>query len=289
MQTTKTFLLMTGLTVLFVWLGGQLGGKQGAVAAFVIAAGMNFYSYWFSDKMVLKRYRAQELHAEDGSGLYRMVAELADRAELPMPKVYIIPEQTPNAFATGRNPQHAAVAATQGILKILNKDELAGVMAHELAHVKHRDILTSTIAATFAGAITMLSQFARFGAGNRRQNPIAGVLLLIGAPLAAMIIRFAISRAREFAADAGGAEISGKPLALASALRNLQEGVRRTPLADGNPAHAHLFIVNPFLGGMQKLFSTHPPTEERIDRLQRIATTVTGGDIRSQISNDSHP
>ncbi len=268
----KTFMLMTLLTVGFVWIGGAMGGQTGAMIAFVIAAGMNFYSYWFSDKMVLKRYRATEIGPEDDPLLYHIVEQLAENANLPMPKIYVIPQQTPNAFATGRNPEHAAVAATEGILRLLDDDELAGVMAHELTHVKNRDILTGTIAATFAGAITMLSQISRFGAfGRRNQNPIGMILMLIGAPLAAMIIRMAISRVREFAADRGGAEISGKPLALARALNKLHQGVARQPLQRGNAAHSHLFIVNPFRGGLQSLFATHPPVEERIQRLEEMA------------------
>jgi len=234
---------------------------------------MNFFAYWFSDKMVLKQYRAQQ--AEPGSRLYNIVEPLAQKANLPMPKVYVIPEQTPNAFATGRNPQHAAVAATEGILNILNDDELSGVMAHELTHVKNRDILTGTIAATLAGALAMLGQFARFGAAardpNRRQNPLGMLFILFGAPLAGMIIRSMISRTREYAADAGGAEISQKPLGLASALEKISQAVQRVPLLRGNAAHAHMFIVNPFLGGLQKLFSTHPPIDERIQRLEAIA------------------
>lgn len=192
---------------------------------------------------------------------------------MPTPKVFLIPERNPNAFATGRNPEHAAVAATEGILEILDDDELSGVMAHELAHVKHRDILTGTIAATFAGAIAMLGQFARFGVGSRdrRSNPLGILLIVIGAPLGAMLIRMAVSRVREFAADEGGAEISGKPLALANALGKLQRGVQTVPLTRGNPAHSHMFIMNPFFGGLQRLFSTHPPTEERIMRLRLIA------------------
>jgi heat shock protein HtpX len=192
---------------------------------------------------------------------------------LPMPKVFVIPEQSPNAFATGRNPEHAAVAATEGILKMLDDDELSGVMGHELAHVKHRDILTGTIAATFAGAIAMLGQFARFGvgSGNQRSNPLGMLLIVIGAPLGAMLIRMAISRVREYSADQGGAEISRKPLALASALGKLQRGVQVVPLRRGNPAHSHMFIMNPFFGGLQRLFSTHPPAEERIRRLQLLA------------------
>jgi heat shock protein HtpX len=270
---------MAVLTVMFVLVGGALGGRQGAVMAFILAAAMNFFSYWFSDKLVLKRYRAAEVGPDDPSPLYGIVSDLTQRAGLPMPKVYLIPEDTPNAFATGRDPQHAAVAATRGIMRVLNREELAGVMAHELAHVKNRDILTGTIAATLAGAIAMLGQFARFSghSDSRRANPLGMILIMIGAPLAAMLIRMAISRVREYAADEGGARISGQPLALASALEKIHRGAMKIPLARGNPAHAHMFIVNPFLGGLQKLFSTHPPMEERIRRLQALARS--GGTV----------
>ncbi|MBN1352902.1 zinc metalloprotease HtpX [candidate division KSB1 bacterium] len=271
----RTVFLMVFLTVIFVWVGGAIAGKQGAFIAFLIAAAMNFYAYWFSDKNVLKHYKAIEVGPEDNSRLYNIVSSLVRKANLPMPKVYIIPEQNPNAFATGRNPKHAAVAATDGILEFLDDDELAGVMAHELAHVKHRDILTGTIAATFAGALALIAQFARFGVGSRdsrtRLNPIILIVIMIAAPLAGMIIRAMISRTREFAADAGGAEISGKPLGLANALNKLVHGVERYPLQKPNPAHSHLFIVNPFFGGLQKLFSTHPPIEARIKKLENIA------------------
>lgn len=271
----RTLMLMLVLTLLFVWVGGALGGGRGAFLALIVAAGMNFFAYWFSDKMVLRQYRAREVGPEDNSPLYRIVANLAQKAKLPMPKVYVIPDQSPNAFATGRNPQHAAVAATAGILDLLNEEELSGVMAHELTHVRNRDMLTGTVAATFAGALAMMAQFARFGMASRdsrsRGNPLALLLLMIGAPLAGMIIRSMISRTREYAADAGGAEISGLPLGLASALNKLQQGAQRIPIARGNPAHAHMFIVNPFMGGLQRLLATHPPIEERIRRLQIMA------------------
>jgi heat shock protein HtpX len=273
----RTFLLMAVLTVLFVWIGGALGGQNGAIIAFIAAGVMNFFAYWFSDKMVLKQYRAQEASPDNSPRLYNMVAALASKANLPMPKVYIIPEQTPNAFATGRNPSHAAVAATEGILNLLDDKELSGVMAHELTHVKNRDILTGTIAATFAGAIAMLGQFSRFGGSNRQgnKNPIILILIMVGAPLIAMLIRMAISRVREYAADKGGAEISGEPLGLANALNKLQHGVQLNPISSrGNPAHAHMFIINPFFGGLQKLFATHPSTEERIKKLQAIAAQM---------------
>ncbi len=273
MNMTRTFFLMVLLTILFVVIGGVVGGKNGAIMAFILAAVMNFFSYWFSDKLILKRYAASQVGPETSSRLYSIVADLSQKAGLPMPKVFVIPERNPNAFATGRNPSHAAVAATEGILEILNDDELAAVMAHELAHVKHRDILTGTIAATFAGAVAMLGQFARFGVGSsgRRNNPLGSLLIVIGAPLGAMLIRMAVSRVREYAADECGAEMSGKPLALATALGKLHQGVQAQPLLHGNPAHSHMFIMNPFFGGLQKLFSTHPPVEERIRRLRFLA------------------
>lgn len=269
----KTFFLMTVLTVFFVFVGGLLGGKEGAIIAFVFAAGTNFFAYWFSDKMVLKRYRAQEVTSPQNR-LYKVVQELIPKSGLPMPKVYVIPQESPNAFATGRNPKHAAVAATQGILNILNDDELAGVMAHELTHVKNRDMLIGTIAATLAGAVTMLAQFGMISArGSRRSNPLLMIPVLILAPLVAMFVRMTISRVREFAADKGGAELSGKPLGLANALAKLHNGVVRNPLQNGNPAHSNMFIVNPFLGGgLKKLFASHPPVEKRINKLKGIAS-----------------
>jgi len=271
-----TFFLMTLLTVFFVWIGGQIGGQQGLVIAFVMAAVMNLGAYWFSDKMVLRQYRANEVGPESNSRLYDIVQKLVDNAKMPMPKVYVVPTNSPNAFATGRNPNHAAVCATDGILQILDDDELEGVMAHELTHVKNRDILTSTIAATFAGAITMVTRMGMYGgnrSSNNRSNPLLSILMLIGAPLAATAIRMLISRTREYSADAGGSEISGKPLSLASALKKLHNGVQRKPMLGANPAHSHMFIINPFLGGMQKMFATHPPMEERVRRLEEIANS----------------
>jgi heat shock protein HtpX len=248
----------------------------------VLAAVMNFFTYWFSDKLVLKMYRAQPVTREQAPQIFTMVEELTQRSGLPMPKVYVIPSDSPNAFATGRNPQNAAVAVTQGIVRILTPDELEGVLAHELGHVKNRDILLSSIVATIAGAIAMISRVAMWGTmlgggggRDRGGNPIAMLLVMILAPLAAVLVQTAISRTREFAADRTGAEISGKPLALASALSKLERGVRAVPMKGGNEATAHQFIVNPFLGGgMRKMFSTHPPTRERIERLEAMARRV---------------
>jgi heat shock protein HtpX len=283
MNSIKTAVLMAGLAGILMVLGGLAAGDQGVIMAFIIAMGMNFFSYWFSDKLVLAMYRAQEVSSIEAPELHHIVRNLADRAGLPMPRVYVIPTETPNAFATGRNPSHAVVAVTEGILRILSRDELEGVLGHELAHVKHRDILIQTVAATFASAISFLAFMTRWGAmfggfGGRDENDGGGILgllvMAIVAPIAAMIIQLAISRSREFGADATGAHISGRPLALANALRKLSLGVQRRPLAD-TPSHnatAHMFIVKPFSGrGLAALFSTHPSTEERIARLQEIA------------------
>jgi heat shock protein HtpX len=270
---------MVLLMGLMMFVGQWLGQEQGLVMAFVLSLLMNLGMYWFSDKIVLMSYGARQISEEEAPRLYAIVRKLAQQAELPMPKVYIIPGQTPNAFATGRNPEHAAVAATEGILRALSEDELEGVLAHELAHVKHRDILTATIVASMAGAIVFLSRMAMFasmfGGGSRDRddsNPLGQLLLIILAPIAAMLIQFAISRSREFAADAGGAQISGRPLSLANALRKLEAGVERHPMENAGTATAHMFIVNPLRGGgVLKLFSTHPPTGERIARLEQIA------------------
>ena len=270
----KTAVLMAAITALFMAIGGMLGGRQGMALALVVALGMNFFSYWFSDKLVLKMYNAQQVDATSAPQFYRMVEELAQRAQLPMPKVYLIEEDAPNAFATGRNPEHAAVAATTGILRVLSERELRGVMAHELAHVRHRDILISTISATMAGAISMLANFAMFFGGRdaegRPSNPLAGMLVAVLAPLAAGLIQMAISRAREFEADRGGAEISGDPRSLASALQKIHQYARGIPMApaERNPATAQMMIINPLAGGgLSGLFSTHPATEERVARL----------------------
>ncbi|MEY3286195.1 MAG: zinc metalloprotease HtpX [Pseudomonadota bacterium] len=277
----KTAMLMAAITALFMAVGQALGGQQGMVLALVVAVGMNFFSYWFSDKMVLKMYDAREVDETTAPGFYRMVRELAQRADLPMPRVYIIDEQAPNAFATGRNPQHAAVAATTGIIRVLSERELRGVMAHELAHVKHRDILISTISATMAGAISMLANFAMmFGSRDsegRPTNPIASIAIMILAPLAASLIQMAISRAREFEADRGGAEISGDPRALASALDKIHRYARGIPLeaTERHPETAQMMIVNPLSGGgLRGLFSTHPATEERVERLMALAVAM---------------
>lgn len=270
----KTAVLMAAITALFMAIGSLIGGQSGMMIALLVAIGMNFFSYWFSDKMVLKMYNAQEVDETSAPQFYNMVRELAQRAQLPMPKVYLIQEDAPNAFATGRNPDHAAVAATTGILRVLSDRELRGVMAHELAHVKHRDILISTVSATMAGAISMLANFAMFFGGRdsegRSHNPIVGILVMLLAPLAASVIQMAISRAREFEADRGGAEISGDPQALASALQKIEHYARGIPMAaaERHPETAQMMISNPLSGGgLRGLFSTHPSTEERVARL----------------------
>jgi heat shock protein HtpX len=279
MNRLKTTLLLSLLTVLMVLMGSAIGGKTGMVFAFFMAAAMNFFSYWYSDKIVLRMYGAREIGEYDHPAFYGMVRRLAQQAGLPMPKVYIIPDQSPNAFATGRNPQHAAVAATEGILRILTPEELEGVMAHELAHVQNRDILVGTIAATFAGAISMIGNMLQWGAmlGAGRSDDeegdggfIGSLVMAIIAPIAAMLIQMAVSRSREYLADETGARICGRPLALASALRKLHTASHMAPM-QASPASAHLFIVNPLTGGsLLRLFSTHPPMEERIARLEAM-------------------
>jgi len=267
----KSTVLLAALSGVLLIIGDLMGGQSGLIIALVLAVVMNIGSYWFSDKLVLKMYRAQPVGPEHP--LFQMVERLSRRAELPMPKVYIIPDASPNAFATGRNPEHAAVAATEGIMRLLSEDELAGVMAHELAHVKNRDILISSVAATIAAAIMFAARFAMFFGGGRSDdreggsNPIALLAMMILGPVAAMLIQAAISRSREFAADAGGAAIAGGPHGLANALRKLEMGSKRIPL-DANPATSHMFIIKPFsAGGLLSMFSTHPPTEQRVAAL----------------------
>lgn len=276
----KTTLLMAAILALFGTVGMLLGGAQGMLIALLFGGAMNLWVYWNSDKMVLRMYNAREVDAQSGAAFYAMIRELAQRAELPMPRVYIIDEAQPNAFATGRNPEHAAVAATSGILRMLTTRELRGVMAHELAHVKNRDILISTLSATVAGAISALAQFGMlFGGGDRdRPNFVVQLVLMILAPMAAMLIQMAISRAREYAADRGGAAISGDPEALASALRKIEAYARGLPMAsaEAHPETAQMMIINPLSGGdLQGLFRTHPATEERIRRLLDLARRGT--------------
>jgi heat shock protein HtpX len=275
----KTALLLAVLTAMLVLIGGAIGGEQGMLVAFVLALAMNFFSYWFSDRIVLAMYGARPVEEATAPGLYAMVRRLATRAGIPMPRVYIIPTETPNAFATGRNPQHAAVAVTEGILRLLDEEELEGVLAHELAHVTNRDVLIATVAATLAGAITYLAHMAQWAAffGSHRgdddeggSNPIAMLLMAVLAPIAAMLVQLAVSRAREYQADASGARLAGRPWGLAKALEKLHMAQRVMPMA-ANPATAHLFIVNPLSGQtLMHLFSTHPPVEERIRRLRSI-------------------
>ena len=280
MNNLKTGILLIALTGLLVWVGSFLGGKQGATLAFGFALLMNAGAYWFSDRLVLRMYRAEEVDEAKAPELYGIVAELAQRASIPMPKVYVIPSETPNAFATGRNPQHAAVAATQGILRILNREELRGVLAHELSHVRHRDTLISCVAATLVGAITWLAQMAQFAAifGGRSDddeggNPLSLLFVAIFAGIAATLLQLAVSRSREFEADASAARLLGEGEPLARALEKLEAGVQAIPM-DANPATAHLFIVSPLAGGrgaaglLAKLMRTHPLTEERIERLR---------------------
>ena len=283
MNHFKTFILMLVLTGIFILVGTAIGGRSGAIYAFIFAALMNFFAYWFSDKIVLRMYGARQVTQGEVPELYQMVGELVNKASLPMPKVYIIENDTPNAFATGRNPEHAAVAVTSGILRILSKEELMGVIGHELSHIQHRDILISTIAATIAGAISMLSSMARWGAifgGGRSDDDEGGgggnflfvLLFTMVASVAAMLIQMAISRSREYLADEGGAHLA-QPLSLAKALGKLEIAAQRIPM-EVNPSTAHMFIVNPLRrGGVLSLFSTHPPIEERIARLEEMART----------------
>jgi heat shock protein HtpX len=277
----KTLVLLSTLTALLLWAGHAMAGQGGLMMALVFATLMNFGAYWWSDKIVLRMFGAREVTEAQAPALYSLVRELVGRAGLPMPKLYLIPQAAPNAFATGRNPDHAAIAVTEGLVTLLDREELAAVVAHELGHVQNRDTLIMTVAATIAGAVSMLANLAHFGlifGGSRssdgadRGHPLAGLLGVILAPIAAMLIQLAISRSREFLADATGARLSGNPLALAGALRKLETLGRKVPMTTGSPATAHLFIVNPFSGGgLARLFATHPSTAERIRRLEIIA------------------
>lgn len=279
MNTLKTMVLMVSLSLILVAIGSVLGGKSGMTFALIMACGMNFFAYWFSDKIVLKMYRAREVNEAEAPDLFAIVRKLAVGAGLPLPRVYIIDEAQPNAFATGRNPEHGAVAVTNGIMKILTREELEGVIAHELAHIKHRDILVGTVAATIAAAISYVAQMAQWAMifGGRSSDdeeggsPVAAIVMMIVGPIAALLVQMAISRSREYGADQYGATISGNPRYLADALRKLHAASQQIPLA-ATPATAHMFIVNPLSGrGIVKLFSTHPPMEERIARLEKMA------------------
>jgi heat shock protein HtpX len=276
MNTLKTTFLMLVLTLMLVAAGGALAGRSGMTFALILAFGLNFFSYWYSDKIVLKMYKAQEVSESDVPGLFSVVRRLASRAGLPMPKVYVINQPQPNAFATGRNPAHSAVAVTTGIMDVLSESELEGVLAHELAHIKNRDILVGTVAATIAGAISYLAQMAQWamifgGRDDDDGNPLVAIVMMIVAPLAALIVQMAISRAREYGADREGSVIAGSPRPLANALRKLHAASQSVPMK-ANPATSHLFIVSPLRGGgFSRLFSTHPPMEERIARLESMS------------------
>ena len=277
MNTLKTGFLMFILIILFVIVGQVLGGPRGALLGLLLAGGMSFYSYWFSDTMVIKAYHGREVTLQNNPELYKTVQRLANNAQLPMPKVYILPERQPNAFATGRNPQNAAVACTAGLLELMDNNELSGVIAHELGHIKHRDILISTIAATFAGAIsyiiTILPYFQNNSRNNRRNNPVGTLLIALLAPMAASIIQMSISRKREYMADKAGAEFSGNPLYLRNALKKLEYYSHDISMSKENPATAHMFIVNPLshFDNLKNLFSTHPSTSDRIRELEKMA------------------
>jgi len=283
MNRIRTLVLLATLTALLLWAGHALGGRNGLMLALVLTGLMNLAAYWFSDKIVLRMYRAREISPAESPDLYAMVRELAMRANLPMPRLYLIPEEAPNAFATGRDPRHGVVAVTEGLCRLLGRDEVAGVIAHELSHIKHRDTLVMCVAATIAGALSMLANAAMwgslFGGGRSCENeengshPLTGLLGVFVAPLAATLIQMAISRGREFLANEAAARITGKPLALASALRKIESCSERLPMTSASPAIAHLFIQNPFAGGgLVRLFSTHPPTKARVERLEAMAT-----------------
>jgi len=275
MEQLKTYALMIGLTLLFIWFGGMMAGQSGMLIAFLIAAGMNFYAYYYSDQAVLSHYNAIPVDRAHASGLYEIVERLTQRAGLPMPKLYIIPEQQPNAFATGRDYEHAAVAVTEGLLHLLDEHEIEGVIAHELSHIKHYDMLIGTVTATIAGAIAMLAQFGMFfGGGDRdRPNPIVMIALMIIMPIVATLIQMTVSRSREFKADEGAARMTGHPEWLQSALAKLDNYARRMTMPEADPETAHMFIINPLTGkdfSMRELFSTHPSTEARIARLEEL-------------------
>jgi heat shock protein HtpX len=274
MERLKTYGLMVGLTVLFIWFGGFIGGQTGMIIAFVITLGMNFYAYFYSDKMVLKHYKAVPVDKNSAKGLYEIVEKLTLKAELPLPKIYIIPEQVPNAFATGRDYNHAVVAVTEGLLNLLSKEEIEAVIAHELSHIKHYDMLIGTVVATIAGAIAMLSHFGMFfGHSQNRPNPIVMIALMIIMPLAASVIQMSVSRSREFMADEGAAKITGHPEWLQSALLKLESYAKGNVMHNAEPQSAHMFIINPFTGknfSMRSLFSTHPTTQQRVERLEAL-------------------
>ena len=278
MNAFKTALLMFVLTLILLFIGGTLGGRQGMTIAIGIAFALNFFSYWFSDSIVLRIYRAKPVTEAQAPELYSMVRTLSSRAAIPMPKLYVIPQAQPNAFATGRNPAHGAVAVTTGIMDLLSREELGGVIAHELAHIRNRDVLVGTVAATIAGAVSYLSHMAQWamifgGRSNRGGNPLVSIIMMIVAPIAALLVQMAISRNREYGADRTGAQIAGSPRPLASALEKLHAASRRIPM-QANPATSHMFIVNPLRGGgMMRLFSTHPPIEERLSRLRDMQRT----------------
>jgi heat shock protein HtpX len=288
MEQIKTFLLLGSLSVLLVFIGGYLGGEGGMLIALLIAGGMNFYAYYFSDTMILKHYNAQEVNPREAPMLYRVVERLVERADMPMPKVYIIHDHIPNAFATGRNPSHAAVAITTGLLELLNEDEIEGVMAHELSHVVHRDILIATVAATIAGAVAFIANMLQFGAmfgnkGGRGGNPILMMIMAILLPIAASIIQMSISRSREFMADAGAAHLTGHPEWLQNALVKLSNYNARGEVHGATPENAHMFIISPFEGkkfSFSNLFRTHPTTEERVERLERMKGETTSANSK---------
>jgi len=276
MERLKTYFLLTALTLLFITVGGMLAGKTGMIIAFVMAAGMNFYSYFYSDKLILKHYHAQPVDRQSAPGLYRIVENLTRKAGLPMPALYILPDDQPNAFATGRDYDHAAVAVTEGLLNLLSEEEVEAVIAHELSHIKHYDMLIGTVAASIAGAISMLANFGMFfggGSDNDRPNMLVTLALMFLAPMAAAIIQMTVSRRREFLADEGAARMTGHPEWLQSALSKLDHYARGTMIPEAEPQTAHMFIINPFTGkdvSMRQLFSTHPTTEQRIERLEKL-------------------